>query len=1085
NGALDMNSNDINNVGNLNIAAINTTGNVGVGGNLTVTGTSTLNGAATVNNILNVTGLSTLADVNAANTAITGTLSTTGNATLAGLVINGETFTDLTGTGLTSAGSALNVTLAPFSTDNLAEGVAVGKQYFTNARAIAAPLTGFTTGTNAGSITSFDTILSGLQAAQNQIDILATGVGHAAATVNAAGITNGLSEIGGQILTLATASAGTNGALTSTDWSTFNNKQSATLASGYMWIGDGAGKAAAQIMSGDATITNGGILTLKNSGAAAGTYGNAVTNIPQITVDAQGRITSISNRALTNADVGLGNVTNVAQLPASYLDTDGTLATNSDTKVASQKATKTYVDTGLAAKQNTLTAGNSVSIVGNTIDTVQDIRTTAIPTLAGLTINGNIALSGTIDGTDLSVKAPIWDAKQSALAFGNLTSSTSGVSITNGNGSVIGTGTAITIANASSTQNGLLTSVDWNTFKNKQNALTFGNVTTPNAAVTVTGGAGAVIGSGLTVDVRNATGAQSGLLTAADWNTFNNKQNALAIGSVTTSTSGVNITGGTGAVIGGGLTINLQNATTAQNGLLTAADWNTFAGKQGALVAGNSISLVGNNINTVQNIRATDAPTFAGLTLNGNLITSGTVDGVDLSAKGLIWDAAKTKLDLLTYTAEGTNGGLDADTVDGKHATDFLSSNGGSLNGALTTNVTNSGASISTGLTVSSTNTAGNGTTGMGTAVSFALENASGTTQTAGEINTTWTNLNSGTVSSAIDLKTWVNGLYRDALKIDGGVLTVPGVYNTVVASTPTPRALYVDSTGKIGYLSSSERYKNSITDMEDIDWLYALRPVNYVYNSDSTGVKQYGLIAEEVDKINKLFVSYNADGSIETVNYNSFIPVLIKASIDQKNSVDGLKDSTDKIGLEVNDITVQLADALTKLDNQQAEINSIKTSIDNLGAQVASAASMASAAASAPVAPIVTSDDPTEIQNAINSLNSDLANVKLSLTALQSALNNNSITGDKTFVGAVSFGGNVSFGADTVGKAEVLAATNKVEVKFSKAYAKEPIITVTPTDFVKGQYRVTDVTVNGFAIETSEAQDVKAGFNWTAFGSN
>ena len=46
----------------------------------------------------------------------------------------------------------------------------------------------------------------------------------------------------------------------------------------------------------------------------------------------------------TPTQVGLGNVTNVAQLPASYLDTDGTLAANSDSKVASQKAVKTYVD---------------------------------------------------------------------------------------------------------------------------------------------------------------------------------------------------------------------------------------------------------------------------------------------------------------------------------------------------------------------------------------------------------------------------------------------------------------------------------------------------------------------------------------------------------------------------------------------------------------------------------------------------------------------------------------------------------------------------------------------------------------------
>lgn len=56
--------------------------------------------------------------------------------------------------------------------------------------------------------------------------------------------------------------------------------------------------------------------------------------------------------ALTSSDVGLGNVDNVQQLPSSYLDTDGALAANSDTKVASQKATKTYADTKLAKATN-------------------------------------------------------------------------------------------------------------------------------------------------------------------------------------------------------------------------------------------------------------------------------------------------------------------------------------------------------------------------------------------------------------------------------------------------------------------------------------------------------------------------------------------------------------------------------------------------------------------------------------------------------------------------------------------------------------------------------------------------------------
>jgi hypothetical protein len=65
-------------------------------------------------------------------------------------------------------------------------------------------------------------------------------------------------------------------------------------------------------------------------------------------IDNYEAVTSVAGRTgavvLTKADVGLSNVTNDAQLKASDLDTDGTLAANSDAKIPSQKAVKTYVD---------------------------------------------------------------------------------------------------------------------------------------------------------------------------------------------------------------------------------------------------------------------------------------------------------------------------------------------------------------------------------------------------------------------------------------------------------------------------------------------------------------------------------------------------------------------------------------------------------------------------------------------------------------------------------------------------------------------------------------------------------------------
>jgi hypothetical protein len=58
--------------------------------------------------------------------------------------------------------------------------------------------------------------------------------------------------------------------------------------------------------------------------------------------------------------------------------------------------------------------------------------------------------------------------------------------------------------------------------------ITKGNLTeTTSSVLTITGGTGAVIGSGLTIQVKAANGSQSGYLSTSDWTTFNNKQAAL------------------------------------------------------------------------------------------------------------------------------------------------------------------------------------------------------------------------------------------------------------------------------------------------------------------------------------------------------------------------------------------------------------------------------------------------------------------------------------------------------------------------------------------------------------------------------
>lgn len=62
-------------------------------------------------------------------------------------------------------------------------------------------------------------------------------------------------------------------------------------------------------LTGSGNVTGSWSTTLANSGVSAGTFGSTGANVPSITVDAKGRITSAANRALTPANIGAWSIT--------------------------------------------------------------------------------------------------------------------------------------------------------------------------------------------------------------------------------------------------------------------------------------------------------------------------------------------------------------------------------------------------------------------------------------------------------------------------------------------------------------------------------------------------------------------------------------------------------------------------------------------------------------------------------------------------------------------------------------------------------------------------------------------------------
>jgi hypothetical protein len=426
-------------------------------------------------------------------------------------------------------------------------------------------------------------------------------------------------------LNVPTASATNRGALSSTDWSTFNNKQ--------------------------ATIT---LTTTGSSGAA--TFVTNTLNIPNYTLAGLGGFAnpmttlgdSIYGAASGTPTRLAGNITTVKQ----YLSQTGT-GTVSAAPIWSAIAGADITGAALTKTDDT----NVTLTLGGT-------PTTALLRAASITVGW----TGTLADARIA-SAATWNAKESALTFSSPLSRATNT---------------ISIPAATTSVNGYLTSTDWTTFNNKQTTITLTTTGSSGSATfvtntlniptyTLTGLGGQPLATNLTsLAALSFVSTSFVKMTAAgtfalDTTVYTaNTGTVTSVAALTLGTTGTDLsssvaTGTTTPVI----TLNVPTASAANRGALSSADWTTFNNKESALTFNaplsrttNTISIPSATTSVSGYLTSTDWNTFNGkFTLPS--LTSGSVlfsDGSTIAQDNtnFFWDNSNKRLGIGTTTPANT-----------------------------------------------------------------------------------------------------------------------------------------------------------------------------------------------------------------------------------------------------------------------------------------------------------------------------------------------------------------------------------------------------------------------------------------------
>jgi hypothetical protein len=223
-------------------------------------------------------------------------------------------------------------------------------------------------------------------------------------------------------------------------------------------------------------------------------------------------------------------------------------------------------------------------------------------------------------------------------------------------------------------------------------------------------------------------------------------------------------------------------------------------------------------------------------------------------------------------------------------------------------------------------NTTGSGNTALG--ASALDSNTSGSANIALGVNA-GSNLTTG--RNNIDIAAFGVAGEADTIRIGAekqSATYIAGIYGTTVAFGV---GVVVAPNGQLGTVQSSARFKQDIEPMDAAsESILALNPVTFCYKQefDPYGVPQFGLIAEQVEKVNPNLVVRGEDGKVNTVRYEAVNAMLLNEFLKEHGQVQQLKKT---VAQQQKEIVAQHATAA----QQQKQIEALTATVQKVSDQV------------------------------------------------------------------------------------------------------------------------------------------------------